>query len=209
MIDVSMIDNDLLALNFHPVWFNRLFDVLTSELSEFVRERKQILEIIDFPGCNEMTFGDPERLMQVFRNILTNAIKFTPDGGTIKVTGRKLPGFIEIVVSDTGIGISVDNQQEIFDRFSQLGNTSLHSSGKTKFKGGGPGLGLHIAKGIVEAHGGAIWVESPGFDEERCPGSTFHILLPLKSEPPDDRTAKLFSPLVQSRITESKIDSLE
>jgi signal transduction histidine kinase len=209
MIDVSLIDNDLLALNFQPVWFNRLFDVLTSELSEFVRERKQILEIIDFPGCNEMTFGDPERLMQVFRNILTNAIKFTPDGGTIKVTGRKLPGFIEIVVSDTGIGISVDNQQEIFDRFSQLGNTSLHSSGKTKFKGGGPGLGLHIAKGIVEAHGGAIWVESPGFDEERCPGSTFHILLPLKSEPPDDRTAKLFSPLVQSRITESKIDSLE
>jgi signal transduction histidine kinase len=154
-----------------------------------------------------MTFGDPERLMQVFRNILTNAIKFTPDGGLIKISGRKLSGFIEVIVTDTGIGISPDDQQKIFDKFSQLGNISLHSSGKTKYKGGGPGLGLHIAKGIIEAHGGAIWVESAGSDEDTCPGSTFHILLPIKTEPPDDRTAKLFSSLVYAKTDQSKSES--
>jgi signal transduction histidine kinase len=73
----------------------------------------------------------------------------------------------------------------------------LHSSGKTKFKGGGPGLGLHIAKGIVDAHGGAIWVESPGYDEETCPGSTFHIILPIKNEPLDAKTTRLFTPLIK------------
>jgi signal transduction histidine kinase len=146
-----------------------------------------------------MFFGDPERLLQVFRNILTNAIKFTPDGGRIRIDGRMLPGFLEITCTDTGIGIDYDDQQVIFGKFGQLGSTSLHSSGKFKFKGGGPGLGLHIAKGIVEAHGGAIWVESPGYNERTCPGSTFHILIPMLREPPDVRTAKLFAPLVHSK----------
>ena len=126
-----------------------------------VQERKQTLDYQVFPGCDEMTFGGPERLMQVFRNILTNAIKFTPDGGLIRISGRKLSGFIEVIVTDTGIGISPDDQQKIFDKFSQLGNISLHSSGKTKYKGGGPGLGLHIAKGIIEAHGGQFGLNLP------------------------------------------------
>ena len=84
----------------------------------------------------------------------------------------------------------------IFEKFGRLGNVSLHSSGKIKFKGGGPGLGLSIAKGIIEAHGGAIWVESPGYDEKACPGSTFHILLPIRRKPPDEKIAKLYEPLV-------------
>ena len=115
--------------------------------------------------------------------MLTNAIKYTPDGGKISLDGRKLPGFIEVVIRDTGIGIDPEDQSIIFEKFTRLGNISLHSSGKTKFKGGGPGLGLHIAKGIIEAHGGAIWVESPGYDEETFPGSTFHILLPMLQRP--------------------------
>ena len=63
--------------------------------------------------------------------------------------------------------------------FFQIGEVALHSSGKTKFKGGGPGLGLGIVKGIVEAHGGRIRVESPRHDEKACPGSKFHVLLPV------------------------------
>jgi signal transduction histidine kinase len=199
MIDVSLLDNNLLSLSFQPVWFNRLITVIQGELEKIITERLQTFEFVRFQGCGEMFFGDPERLLQVFRNILTNAIKYTPDGGCIKIDGRMLPGFMEITCTDTGIGIDNDDQQLIFGKFGQVGKTSLHSSGKFKFKGGGPGLGLHIAKGIIEAHGGAIWVESPGYNEKTCPGSTFHILLPMLREPPDARTAKLFAPLVQSK----------
>jgi signal transduction histidine kinase len=196
MIDVSLIDNNLLSLNFQPLWINRLLAVLVDEFSPTINERNQKLEIRSFAGMNEMTFGDPERMLQVLRNVISNAIKYTPDGGEITVEGRKLPGFMEVIVRDTGIGIDEEDIQAIFDKFVRLGDTALHSSGKTKFKGGGPGLGLRIAKGIIESHGGTIWVESPGYNETTCPGSTFHILIPLRSEPPDLQMAKLFAPLV-------------
>jgi signal transduction histidine kinase len=199
MIDVSMIDNHLLQLNFQPVWLNRLLEMLKNELEPATTERLQQFEIQDFPGLSEMTFADPERVLQVLRNLLTNAIKFTPDGGKIVVSGRKLPGFIELIIHDSGIGINAEDQAIIFEKFTRLGSVSLHSSGKTKFKGGGPGLGLHIAKGIIEAHGGTIWAESPGYDEENFPGSTFHLLLPLRLEPPDSRMARLFSPMLATR----------
>jgi signal transduction histidine kinase len=192
MIDVSLIDNNLLDLNFQPVWINQVLRLLESELIGSVSSRKQVFELHQFPGSEQMLFGDPERLYQTFRNILSNAIKYTPDGGRIIVDGRTLPGFIEVKVSDTGIGISPQDQELIFEKFGQLGNASLHSSGKTKFKGGGPGLGLPIARGIIEAHGGAIWVESEGHDEVHCPGSTFHVLLPVRTEPPDHKFSKLF-----------------
>lgn len=201
MIDVSLIDNSLLSLNFQPTWLNRLFSILWDEVRQTIKDRNQKLEIKPFSGSDEVTFADPERLLQVFRNILANSIKFTPDSGTITIDGRKLPGFIEVTFSDTGIGIDPDDAMIIFEKFSspQSANTLLHSSGKTKFKGGGPGLGLHIARGIIETHGGAIWVESPGYDENSCPGSIFHVLIPLRAEPPDAAMARLFAPLTQSQ----------
>jgi len=202
MIDVSMIDNNLLSLHFQPVWINRLLEVIVQEFDSPVRDRQQALEIRKFPGCDEMTFGDAERLYQAFRNVISNAIKYTPDGGRIRVDGRKLPGFIEITVSDTGIGIDPEDQNRIFKKFGRIGSVSLHSSGKTKFKGGGPGLGLAITKGILEAHGGTIWVQSAGYDEQNCPGTTFHILLPLLKTPPDDKTAKLFRSLTEKENSE-------
>ena len=192
MIDVSLIDNNLLSLNFQPIWINQILGLIRNELNDSITTRKQILDLRSFPGGDQMLFGDPERLYQAFHNILSNAIKFTPDGGKITVDGRILPGFQEVTVTDTGIGISAEDQETIFEKFGQLGNASLHSSGKTKFKGGGPGLGLPIAKGVIEAHRGAIWVESEGHDESRCPGSIFHVLLPIRTEPPDPKFAKLF-----------------
>ena len=134
------------------------------------------------------------------KNVVSNAIKFTPDKGRITIDGRSLPGFIEITIADTGIGVSTENQIRIFEKFGQTGRVNLHSSGKTKFKGGGPGLGLPITRGIIEAHGGTIWVESPGYDEEKCPGSTFHILLPLRTERTDPKVAKLFGTLEKQQI---------
>lgn len=192
MIDVSLIDNHLLSLNFQPVMPAQILELLRSELEKTVRERHQKLTVRKFPGSETWIYADPERLYQALRNILINAIKFTPDKGKITVDGRTLPGFIEITVADTGIGIPPEYQNVIFEKFGQLGRADLHSSSKTKFKGGGPGLGLPIARGIIEAHGGTIWVESEGYDEEKCPGSTFHILLPVRTEATDPKLAKLF-----------------
>lgn len=192
MIDVSMIDNDLLSLKFQPTWINQLMTGLQSEFKEIVNERQINLDVKNFPGSREMMFADPERIQQALRNVLSNAIKFTPDGGRVEVNGRMFSGFVEILVTDNGIGIAEQDQLKIFEKFSGLGDTRLHSSSKINFKGGGPGLGLPITKGILEAHGGSIWVESEGYDEEKLPGSTFHILLPLRKQPPDEQVAKLF-----------------
>jgi signal transduction histidine kinase len=203
LIDVSLIDINLLSLNFQPVWLNRLMDIIKGEFEQAVQERNLQFLLNLFPGSDEMIFGDSERLYQAFRNLISNAIKYTPDGGKVEVDGRKLPGFIEVIISDNGIGIDPENHALIFEKFGRLGNVSLHSSGKTKFKGGGPGLGLPITKGIVEAHGGSVWVESPGYNEVDCPGSTFHVLLPIRKTPPDSKSAKLFSPLIDMENIET------
>ena len=200
MIDVSLLDNDMLKMNFQPVWVSQLIKIVQRELVGPLEARQQKLKIVDFVGANEMTFGDAERLYQALRNLLTNAIKFTPDGGKITIDGRILPGFIEVTVEDTGIGIDVEDQEQIFEKFGRVGNPALHSSGKIKFKGGGPGLGLPITKGIIEAHGGAIWVESECCDEEKFPGTTFHMLLPIRKEAPDHRAAEIFKPLADAGI---------
>jgi signal transduction histidine kinase len=192
MIDVSQIDNHMLVLNFQPVWLNRVFNMLEADFTNILERRNHKLEVKSFTGSNEPLFADPERLYQAIKNLVSNAIKYTPDGGRITIDGRTLPGFVEITISDTGIGIASENQDIIFEKFGQLGDVSLHSSGKTKFKGGGPGLGLAITKGIIEAHQGSVWVESEGYDEVKCPGSTFHVLLPLRTQPSDPKLAKLF-----------------
>jgi signal transduction histidine kinase len=157
--------------------------------------RQIALEMDPFPEDGAPTYGDPERLHQAIFNVIGNAIKFTPDGKQIHITNTlypakededgKLRGYMCIRVIDTGIGIAPENQERIFDKFSGLGSVALHSTSKYKFKGGGPGLGLAITRGIIEAHGGRVWVESEGYDEDRCPGSTFHIYLPLRDSPPE------------------------
>ncbi len=204
MIDVSLIDNNLLALNLQPVQLGHLLSLLERSVREAIRERQQVLEIRNFPGAEIWIYADSERLHQALYNILINAIKYTPDHGRITISGRTLPGFLEVTIRDTGIGISTEDQRLIFEKFEQTGRTNLHSSGSTKFKGGGPGLGLSIARGIIEAHGGTIWVESPGYDEVKCPGSTFHILIPLRIEATDARIARLLGHLRQTQSTEDE-----
>lgn len=204
MIDVSLIDNNLLTLNIQPLWVSHLLNLARNEFKKPISERGQSLIVKEFEGSDLMIYGDSERLYQALYNIVSNAIKYTPDGGTITLDGRLLPGFVEVTVSDTGIGISAEEQAYIFDKFSQLGKADLHSSGKIKFKGGGPGLGLSIARGVVEAHGGAIWVESEGYDEVKLPGSIFHILLPTRTEPTNPVMVKFFgSPNGQKSETET------
>jgi signal transduction histidine kinase len=195
MIDVSMTDNNLLQLNFQPTQVSLMVEALCLEVEAPAHSRKLLMDVRDFEGNKQWIYVDSARIMQALRNVLNNAIKYTPDGGTITIDGRSLPGFIEVTIKDTGIGISAEDQAIIFEKFGQLGNVGLHSSGKTKFKGGGPGLGLPIARGILEAHGGSIWTESEGYDEKTNPGSSFHILIPARTESPDPKMAKLFDTL--------------
>jgi signal transduction histidine kinase len=202
MIDVSMIDNDLLQLTFQPMQVAQMVEALYLEVEPILGTRKLTLNIKNFEGSREWIYIDAGRIMQAVRNVINNAIKYTPDGGTITIDGRILAGFIEVTISDTGIGISAEDQTAIFEKFGQLGRVDLHSSGKTKFKGGGPGLGLPIARGILDAHGGTIWVESPGHDEIRHPGSTFHILIPVRTESPDPKITKVFDTLGRNKNEE-------
>jgi signal transduction histidine kinase len=185
LIDVSMIDLRLLELHFQPVWVNHLLDALQRGVGDYLAQRNLKLQIEWNTMPSRATYADPERLLQVLTNVVTNAIKYTPDGGEIVVSGRILTGFLDVMVQDTGIGMNASQLNHIFDAFSSVGDVSLHSSGKVKFKGSGPGLGLPIARGIIEAHGGSIWAQSPGYNEQTCPGSTFHIMIPLR-EPPDN-----------------------
>jgi signal transduction histidine kinase len=146
-------------------------------------KRGHTLTIGDLAGLPYIV-GDGARLSQVFAILVGNAVKFTPDGGEIQVRGRLVSSLadreeVEVVVRDRGIGIDQDQQDLIFEKFYRSEDPLLHSSDESRFKGAGPGLGLPIARGIVTAHGGRIWVESPGRDEESCPGSTFYVRLPV------------------------------
>ncbi len=185
LIDVSYIDAEVLTLSIQPVSMPQIFQSLVVEFQPALQSRRLNLTISGLEELPQVE-GDPQRLRQVFYNLLSNAIKYTPDGGSITVTGNLIKGetdFVHIAIKDTGIGIPPDKLERIFDKFYRVEDFKHHSTSKTEFKGAGPGLGLTIAKGVVEAHGGKIWAESPGYDEERFPGSTFHVLLPVKAQP--------------------------
>lgn len=202
MVDVSLIDERRLQLKLEDVNVNRLVEASLNEMRFFFSMRKQEL-VVNFDESIPTIKGDGLRLMQLLSNVLGNAIKFTPDGGKVIIStsakfllrskqsastegqapvvniGKERHLYVEIIIEDTGIGIDRDDQLRIFDKFYEVGNIEEHSSGKVAFKSKGAGLGLAIAKGIVEMHGGEIWVESSGCNPTSFPGSSFHILLPL------------------------------
>lgn len=185
LVDVSMIDLKVLELHTQPVWLHQLAAALERSVQEFVTQRQQSLYIDLDALPREPLHADPERLLQALNKVLANAIKYTPDGGQIAIGAHVLPGFVDIMISDTGVGIDPSRLSTLFNAFSSGSEVALHSSGKVKFKGAGPGLGLTIARGIVEAHGGSIWAESPEYNEQTCPGSTFHMLIPMRAAPLD------------------------
>jgi len=201
MIDVSLIDSKVLTVSLQPTSLTEIARLVVDDLESDASSRHLSIKLKRFPGSVNNMYVDPHRINQVFSNLLGNAIKYTPDGGAITMSaqvvkdqdGAASVDFVQITVTDTGIGIAPDDMPHIFDKFYRVGETELHSTGKTKFKGGGPGLGLVIAKGIVEAHEGRIWAESPGYDEEKCPGARFHVVLPIHKELPDRFTDRLLN----------------
>ncbi len=111
--------------------------------------------------------GDERKIKQILLNLLSNAVKFTPEGGRIGINAIQSNGAVEISVTDTGVGIALDDQPKIFEEFRQVGWDYEH-------KVEGTGLGLTLAKKFVELHGGKIWVTSkPG------KGSSFTFTLPI------------------------------
>ena len=143
--------------------------VINEVIAALVEDMKNMAAVKNIPIKINITDtliveGDIERLMQVFSNVLANAIKFTITG-EINIRGEMDNQNVHIQISDTGIGIPEDRLEKIFDRFYQIDSSNVR-------KYGGTGLGLWISKNIIEAHGGRIWAES------KNSGSTFHILLP-------------------------------
>jgi signal transduction histidine kinase len=182
ILNVSLIDADKLDLSMGPVILHSLIRQALDDIQRVGSDRVLDFNVNGLKGLPTI-IGDSKQLYQALWNIITNAVKYTPDGGTIEIRGKAIEDAVQIAVKDNGIGISQEDQEHIFDRFYILHDTSLHRSSKTAFKGGGLGVGLTVARGIVEAHGGRIWVESEGRDEEKLPGSTFHILLPIGEIP--------------------------
>lgn len=184
MLDVAKIDAQALQMNREDTLLGIIVDRACNKFKEALAERNLTLTLDNAEGMPAVP-ADPQLLSKVFYNLINNAIKYTPDGGSITVSwgvvadDEQPPSMVQVIVSDTGIGIDPEHTQIIFEKFFQTGEKSLHSSGKTKFKGGGPGLGLAIVKGIVEAHNGQIWAESEGYSEETFPGSQFYVRLPL------------------------------
>jgi signal transduction histidine kinase len=189
MFDVAQMDSRAIELQRQDVFVTELVRSVFQELSKFASERDQELTL-DLPQLPSIK-ADPNSMRKLFYHLVINAIKFTPNKGKVTITGRHVPpnnrdlpeGGVEIVVADTGVGVDKNYQEVIFTKFYQPGELlNRHSTGKTKFKGSGVGLGLALSRGIAEAHGGKIWVDSPGYDEETCPGSEFHVVLPIRSQ---------------------------
>jgi signal transduction histidine kinase len=182
ILDLSRLMSEDAIAHHSPVSIAITISSICTEFSAALQERSLSMEL---KGLQKLPFckGDPDMLYKAFYHLVNNAIKYTPDGGRITVTGQEveLPGegkFVEVTISDSGIGVAAEDLDLIFEKFYRTGEIALHSSGTTKFKGGGPGLGLAIARGVVVAHSGRIWAESPGYDEATCPGSRFIVQLP-------------------------------
>ncbi|PWB69510.1 MAG: hypothetical protein C3F07_19940 [Anaerolineales bacterium] len=183
MLDVSRIDTNQLELLPSEMELATVVENVRL-VFEVAFEERDLAFSVDGLASLPAIQADKGLIYKVFYHLIMNAIKYTPDGGSIKIDGRLIEADpnkpeVEIAVRDTGIGIDPKNQELVFEKFYQTGDVLLHSSSKTKFMGGGPGLGLAISRGIVNAHAGHIWLESPGYDEENHPGTTVFMRLPV------------------------------
>jgi PAS domain S-box-containing protein len=139
------------------------------ELLAGIAEGKDVQVKAEIPADIPAAYADRERILQIFSNLVGNAVKFTPAGGSVRISAHYADEMVWLSVTDTGSGISAEDLPHVFDRYWQA---------KSRRRGRqGIGLGLVIVKGIVEAHGGKVWVES-----ELGSGSSFHFSLPVWSD---------------------------
>ncbi|HWR26278.1 MAG TPA: PAS domain S-box protein [candidate division Zixibacteria bacterium] len=163
LLDVASLEKNKFSMKFECVQMSEIISKTIQDMQPHAmcKEIRIINKVAPLPAI----LGDDGRLTQVITNLLFNAIKFTPEKGTITVIASENTNNINISVIDTGIGIPADELPRIFDRFYQI-------DGSNSRKYGGTGLGLSICKSIIEQHYGSIKAQSD------CNGSTFHIMLP-------------------------------
>jgi signal transduction histidine kinase len=183
MLDLTRIGSENWKVDSVPVPLKRIIDDLVRSFERAITERNIHLIVLHAEGT-PLIKGDPTLIQKALYQLIVNAIKYTPDGGKVLITTRPTvmddhTPSVEIAVRDRGIGLDAEHHDLIFEKFYQVGEVALHSSGKTTFKGGGPGLGLALVRGVARAHGGKVWVESAGHDEVNFTGSTFYLLLPI------------------------------
>lgn len=172
MLDLSRITLGHLLLNREPI---SLSEVVEAYIDEAKPVDKNIDVQTDIPK-NLMVLADPNRLHEIFINLLTNAFKFTPEGGKISIVARQMDDHVLNEVRDTGVGIPEEKLHRIFDEFYQV----------ERGRYGGTGLGLSIAKKVIEEHGGRIWVKS-----QLGKGSAFFFTLPAFQEDKDGKRIRL------------------
>jgi len=170
ILDSSLIDVDQLNIQREPM---RLPQLVQDVAAESQRRTSLHRMVIDFPPEFPIVEADPHWIRQVLRNVLDNAIKYSPEGGLIVVRGEVRPADVVISVADQGLGISPEDIILLFVRYYRVKmSNGYHIPGT--------GLGLPIARTIVEAHGGRIWVES-----KVGQGTTLFFSLPKTTLPPD------------------------
>lgn len=173
LLDASRLQAGTFKLELDEVWLPEMAESVTRK---FKSQTDKHTLTVDIPDDFPVIRGDERRLTQVFNNLVSNAIKYSPEGGEIEVSGRVRPDHVLVSVRDEGIGIPEHQEDRIFDKFSRLDNAL---SRKTE----GTGLGLFLTKAIVEAHDGRIWFESNRREDgngqgAEMPGTTFTFCLP-------------------------------
>lgn len=155
LLNVSRIESGRIQINPQPTSLEEMVDLVLSELSSKALERKLDLSFEKPKEKLPLVMLDRERFPEILTNLVGNAIKFTPIGGKITVEAEKSGNLMQMSVKDTGVGISEKDMPKLFTKFGRLDNSYTAVSAT-----GGTGLGLYVTKGLVELHGGKIWVES-------------------------------------------------
>ncbi len=170
LLDISRIEAGKVTLSFQPIDVHELLHEIKLFVERQRREQdKQIELVIDTPMELPRLWGDPERVRQILNNLVENAFNYTPEGGKITLRAEQVNDQVELAVEDNGIGISLNEQGRIFERFFR-GEQSLIMGVA------GTGLGLAIVLNLVEMHGGRVWVTSEGIPGR---GTTFTLSLPI------------------------------
>lgn len=166
LLESSLLNEGLLELDVQPVRLPQLVKGVVEEIRQMTTRHRFVVDLGEPP----LVEADPVRLAQVLRNLLENAVKYSPQGGLIVVRAEALPAQILISVADQGLGIAPEHLNRLFEKFFRVKSGGAQATI-------GSGLGLPIARTIVEAHGGKIWAES-----QLGQGSTFYVTLPLATQ---------------------------